>query len=124
MLNLHFNRNAGSASGDTRSSVKSGAAEKTDALCSGPEKFHVQLTNVSPKITEDRIKDYILEQNAEVEPVEIKETTTEGWETKRFLITFDMASFDTIMDDKFWPKGIYYKQWFVRNFRKQQPGVM
>ena len=109
--------------GNPKSSVKTGAADKTESFFAGPEKFHVQLTNVSPQVTVERITTYITEQDGDVEPVEIKDTTTEGWETKRFLITFDMSCFETVMDNKFWPQGIYYKQWYVRNNRNRQPGT-
>ena len=121
--NKGYNRSTGASAGPTRSKVKTGAADKTGSLFAGPEKFHVQLTNVSPQITEERIRTYIEEQNDEVKLVEIKETTTEGWETKRFLVTFDMSNFETVMDNNFWPQGIYYKQWFVRVNQNRQPGT-
>ena len=111
------------ASGVTKRSVKTGAA-KTGSLFAGPEKFHVQLTNVSPQITDERIRTYVTEKSDDIEIIEIKDTTTDGWETKRFLITFNMSDFKAVMDDAFWPEGIYYKQWFVRNVQKKQPGVL
>ena len=105
-------------------SIKTGAAEKTGSSFSGPEKIHVQLTNVSPQITEDRIRTYIQDKDTDVQLTAIKDTTTEGWETKRFLLTFGIDCKEKVLDDTFWPQGIYFKQWFVRNPQSKQPGIL
>ena len=105
--------------------IKTGAAEKSGTLFSGPEKIHVQLTNVSPQITEDRIKNFIEEKgDDELKLITIKDTTTEGWETKRFLLTFGSDSKEKVLDNTFWPQGIYFKQWFVRNVQSKVPGIL
>jgi hypothetical protein len=107
-----------------RKPPQAGAADDNGSLSSGPEVFHVQLTNVSPKITEDEITQYITEKNDKLDINEIKDTSSEGWETKRFCLTFNMEFFDEIMNDQFWPKGIYYKQWYrIKSSSRKQPGV-
>lgn len=102
-----------------------GAAVEAGSLMSGPELFHVQLTNVSPKITEERITEYIKEKDATLSINEVTDTSSEGWETKRFLLSFNMEFYEIIMNDQFWPKGIYYKQWYkIKPRTKNKPGEL
>ena len=108
-----------------RKQPKKGTAETAEALASGPESFHIQLTNVSPKITKDRIAEYIKEKDDSVVIDEIQDTSSEGWETKRFLLSMNTEFFDVLMNDQFWPKGIYYKQWFkIKPKVRSQPGLL
>ena len=43
---------------------------------------------------------------------DIKDTSTDGWDTKRFILTFDTEYFEKVMQTEFWPDRIYFKQWF------------
>lgn len=95
-----------------RMALKRGAAARSDILAAGPTKFMVQLTNVNPDITEDDIKRYIQTHAEEVEPEEVKDTSSKDYHTKRFLVTFMIKDFDTVLSDTFWPERIYYKQWY------------
>ncbi len=38
--------------------------------------------------------------------------TSDQWQTKRFLLTFDYKHYDPVMGAEFWPKQIYFKMWF------------
>ena len=95
-----------------RVQAKQGSAEKSNLLSAGPTKFMVQITNVNPEKTTEDIKEYIKAQNDSIEPQEVKDTSSEEWHTKRFLITFKIQDFDEVMSDTFWPDSIYFKQWY------------
>ena len=90
-----------------------GTAEGVGHLKAGPETFKVQVTNVHPSITMDTICTYIQEKDAEVKLQDISDTSSHGWETKRFLLTFDQTAFEKVMDPSFWPPKIYYRQWYT-----------
>ena len=55
----------------------------------------------------------------------IQDASTEGWETKRFILTFKAEDKEKVFKGDFWPQRIYFKQWFMRKeaaaggFRKQ-----
>ena len=109
--------------GIRRRQAFSGSA-KGASLTAGPDIFHVQITNVSPQTNEQTIKEYINGQDESVKVNEIKDTTTDGWETKRFILTFDKCYFDKVMENEFWAEGIYYKQWYVdRKLQSKKVGV-
>ena len=91
---------------------KSGSATGSNMLKSGPVQFHVQLTNVNPTLVTDDIKNFIISQDDTIVPEEIKDTSSEGYHTKRFLVTFKMTDYDKIMSEEFWPDKIYFKRWF------------
>ena len=96
----------------SRSQPSRGSANQSDVLAAGPTKFMVQITNVNPNTTDDDIKTYIQTQDANIEPEEIKDTSSADFFTKRFLITFKSKDFETVMSNVFWPEKIYYKQWY------------
>ena len=89
-----------------------GAATGAGSLIAGPDVFHVQITNVSPQITVDTIKEYVEGKDGDIKVSDIKDTSTEDWDTKRYVLTFESKSFETVMDKEFWPDRIYYKQWY------------
>ena len=90
-----------------------GTAENTGQFVAGPEYIKVQLTNVHPSMTADMIRSYIEEKDDTVVINDIQDTSSEGWETKRFLITFEKTSSEKVMQPSFWPPKIYYRQWFT-----------
>lgn len=91
-----------------------GTAEESGILRAGPSNFQLQITNVSPTLSDEDISVYIEGKSANIKPLKIEDTTSEGWSTKRFLITFDYKYCDTIMSEDFWPRRIYFKRWFPR----------
>ena len=91
-----------------------GTGDADDALQAGPTKFTIQITNVNPEKTEDDIKEYINKKENAVQPCEIVDASEEGWDTKRFLITFPIKAFDAVMSGDYWPDRIYFRQWFTR----------
>ena len=91
---------------------KAGTSGTQGGLKAGPKEFQVQITNVSQEITEKEIQEYISGIDTKITTKSIKDTSTDGWLTKRFLLTFDCSHFDTVMSTSFWPSKIYFKQWF------------
>lgn len=89
-----------------------GAAEKSSCLTAGPQKFEMQITNVNPSINEESLKKYITDKDKAISPVCIKDMTSEGWETKRFVLTFCNQDLEKVMNEDFWPPGIFFRQWF------------
>ena len=86
-------------------------------LRAGPQSFQLQITNVNSDLNEDNIKEYIQSKDVEIQGIEDK--TSEGWQTKRFLITFDYNHYEKVMATEFWPKKIYYKRWFPAKMKIQ-----
>ena len=82
-------------------------------LTSGPNKIRIQLTNVSPEINENDLKQYVSVQEGEVTVNNIEDMTGEGWDTKRFVLTFPLQHENKIMDPNFWPEGIYFSKWYA-----------
>ena len=93
-------------------SRQSGAAAGSNILKAGPEKFDVVITNVNPSLTCDDIKTYVTSQEGNIIPDDVKDTSTEGWSTKRFLITFDTTHMEKVLQPTFWPDKIYFRRWF------------
>ena len=106
--------------GDRRQRGTAGTAVTTGRMMAGPEMFNVQITNVHPSIGEEEIRHYIAEKDSTIDIKEIKDTSSEGWETKRFLLKFDSKVMDTILKDDFWPARVYYRRWYVNRPSKQQ----
>ena len=103
-----------------RRQVAKGSAAKSDVLSAGPTKFTVQLTNINPEKTADDIKLYVKSQNEEIELGDIQDTSSEGWQTKRFLATFDIKHYDEVMNDIFWPERIYYRIWYPERIQRDK----
>ena len=91
---------------------KSGSAETSDILVTGPSKFQVQITNVNEAASEDALREYIVNKDDSIEVVSIEDTSSAGWETKRFMLTFKMVDYNKVMTEEFWPKKIYFKRWY------------
>ena len=62
-------------------------------------------------MTTGEIEQYIKAQE-DIDPLEIEDTSSEQFYTKRFLITFKIQDYDKVMADTFWPDRIYFKQWY------------
>ena len=106
--------------GTNKSQARKGAADKSDILVAGPSKFTVQITNINPEKEADDIKNYITAQDANMKILDISDTSTAGWNTKRFLVTFEMTSYEKVMSDDFWPSNIYFRQWHEARPKRQQ----
>ena len=102
---------------------KNGSAEASDSLAAGPTDFLVQLTNVSPSVETETLERYIKEKDSEIEVLEVSDTTSMGWETKRFLIKFKMTEYEKVMGEDFWPRRIYYKRWYPERRRIDRQGT-
>ena len=106
---------------ERRNRGTSGTSSSAGRLKAGPEFFHVQLTNVHPSIDHQGIEDYIKEKDNTIEVREVKDTSSAGWNTKRFLVTFAAAAHDTVMQDEFWPQKVYYRKWYIRRNEREKP---
>ena len=91
----------------------------------GPDVFHVQLTNVHASVDEDALKDFINGKDGGIELKEIKDASSAGWDTKRFIVSFDIKNLETVLKEDFWPERIYYKRWYTpRGSNSQAKGGM
>ena len=107
-----INLAAGPSRSRDQSRGKVGTSTNNGGLKAGPKEFQVQITNVNQEITENEIRDYIKGVDNDIVINSIKDTSSEGWQTKRFLLTFDTTHYDNVMSSSFWPSKIYFKQWF------------
>ena len=99
---------------------KSGKGETShsDILKGGPETFQVQITNVNSALDAEKIREYITSKDVDVTKVE--DTSSNDWDTKRFLLTFDYSVYDKVMESEFWPKRIFFRRWFPARVKKAQ----
>lgn len=109
-------RNAASKRGKAASEELKGSSLK-----SGRTTFEVQLTNVHPSENEASMKKFVEDQDIGSE-FSVEDTSSEGWETKRFKVRFKQEVFDKVMEADFWPKGIYFRQFFPPRRQRQGPG--
>ena len=82
----------------------------------GPLTFRLALTNVDPSADVKSISDYIKKSsNNSISPSsgEVKDESSDGWPTKRFIVTFKRSDYDAVMSPDFWPEGVFYRQWFT-----------
>ena len=91
-----------------------GTAAEAGGLLAGPETFQVQITNVSPSLSQGDIATYVESKHHGLTASQIEDITSEGWNTKRFLLTFEFKHYDVVMAEDFWPRKIYFKRWFAR----------
>ena len=91
-----------------------GTAADVDTLKAGADLVHMQITNVNPGTSADAIRAYVQEKDGGIQVENIEDASTEGWETKRFVLSFRMCDKDKVFDQNFWPARIYFKQWFMR----------
>ena len=97
-----------------------GTAKEDNSLIAGPTQITLQLTNVNPEKTIDDIKHYIANKDETVKPIEVRDASEEGWDTKRFLVTFQAKDFNKVLSNSFWPDRIYFRQWFTRGRGKKK----
>ena len=105
---------------DNRQRRTAGTATNAGRIMAGPESLHVQLTNVHRSVDIDTIRDYVKNQDKDIEIKEIKDTSTEGWETRRYLVTFNMDDQEKVLKGEFWPEKIYFKRWYVNRPAKDK----
>ena len=108
------NKGTGNSQVKKKTPRTGGTAERSGLLAAGPETFQLQITNVSPSLNSDDIVRYVESKEEDTKPRQVEDTTSEGWNTRRFLLTFDFKYYDRVMAQDFWPQQIYYKRWFTR----------
>jgi hypothetical protein len=94
-----------------------GTSNKEQGFKSGSDKFMVQITNVNPEVKPEEIKQYFTNKGVHTDVIEMKDTSSEGWFTKRYLITFSRACYDKVMVPEFWPERVYYSQYYMHAAR-------
>ena len=114
--------NKGSSKRQFKKASVGGSGANSDVLVAGPSTFMIQLTNVSPTISTDDITKFIEKKDSNVKANEIRDHSTEGWNTKRFLLTFDYSCIDQVLSDDFWPSRIYFRRWFPSKVKAQGIG--
>lgn len=87
-----------------------GSGGRSGDLRSGRPRFQVQITNVNPETDAESLKKFLTNSLDGVAPCNVEDTSSKGFETKRFLITFDQKPYDTVLDPAFWPPRIYFRQ--------------
>jgi len=87
-----------------------GSGGKSGDLRSGRPRFQVQITNVNPETHVDSLKKFLTNSLDGAAPYNVEDTSSKGFETKRFLVTFDQKHYDTVMEPMFWPPRIYFRQ--------------
>ncbi len=55
------------------------------------------------------MKEFIVNKEMEIEVINIEDKTSEGWQTKGFLLKFDYKHYEQVMSADFWPKKIYFR---------------
>ena len=110
-----------SREGPARRPPVRGTSDSDSKLKVGPTLFHMQLTNLHPDTDIKAISEYITEKDPSIVPVEVKDTSSEGWETKRFLVSFNFSAYEKVMTSSFWPSKIYFKQWYIARPKKESP---
>lgn len=105
--------NKGLGASRTKPPRSSGTGD-SDRLRAGPKAFQMQITNVGSDVNIEDIKEYIKSSNdGSIEAQNVEDMTGEHWDTKRFVITFDYKHLNTVNEQGFWPKNIYFKRWFA-----------
>ena len=97
-----------------------GQADQSDLLIAGPTQFKVQITNVNPGLRPDDIKAYLNAKQDNITPIDVVDTSSPDWGTKRFLLTFVYEHMNHVLAKEFWPKNIYFKRWFTPKSKKKQ----
>ncbi len=88
---------------------RTGGTGDSILLIAGPQPFQVQITNVNSELEVDDIKKFIVNKEMGIEMINIEDKTSEGCQTKRFLLTFDYKHYEQVMSADFWPKKIYFR---------------
>jgi hypothetical protein len=90
-----------------------GGASKENCLLGGSETICIQLTNVNPKVTEANINDHVTLQGIDVCKVKVSDTSTDGWPTKRFQVTFPRDMTERVLSTDFWPPKVFFREFFA-----------
>ncbi|ELU13234.1 hypothetical protein CAPTEDRAFT_199696 [Capitella teleta] len=56
----------------------------------------MQITNVSPVVTTNELKEYVLAKEGSLSSISIEDKTGDGWETKRFVLTIPRSAETTV----------------------------
>ena len=112
------NKGSSRDQGKSKKQTSKGGTSDSGSLRAGPSTFQVQITNVNSDLNDEDIKAYLTSK--EVQASNIEDTTSPGWETKRFLLTFSYENFDKVMNVEFWPRKIYFKRWFPAKVKNSQ----
>ena len=107
------NNNGQSAGNKPKQQHGKAGTAKSGTFKVGPQSFQMQLTNVHPDMDAEAIKEYIRERDPTIKATNIEDKSSDGWETKRYLLTFDAQFYEKVLCSDFWPNKIYYKQWFA-----------
>ncbi|ELU09774.1 hypothetical protein CAPTEDRAFT_191605 [Capitella teleta] len=97
----------------TAGAQASGGASKENCLLGGNETICIQLTNVNPKVTEASINDHVTLQGIDVCKVKVSDTSTDGWLTKRFQVTFPRDMTERVLSTDFWPPKVLFREFFA-----------
>ncbi|ELU14419.1 hypothetical protein CAPTEDRAFT_207117 [Capitella teleta] len=71
-----------------------------------------KITNVSPVVTTNKLKEYVLAKEGSLSSISIEDNTGDGWETKRFVLTIPRSAETTVLDPEFWPSDIFIRKGF------------
>ena len=88
-----------------------GKAEDSEILIGGSSTFKLVTTNVNPETKKEGITDYIKSKSPGVKVHNVEDASSEGWETKRYIITFDRKDYETVHSAEFWPPRVYFRVW-------------
>ena len=105
---------------------KQGSGGACNGLLAGRDTFQVQLTNLHSSTTCSELKEFVQKKIKDKESFKVTDTSSEGWETKRFLLTFAQKDYDTVVDEAFWPSRIYFRRYFPARGRpkpRDSPGT-
>ncbi|ELU13926.1 hypothetical protein CAPTEDRAFT_185843 [Capitella teleta] len=92
--------------------IRGTATDSSAKLSAGPETVMMQITNVSPVVTTNELKAYVLAKEGSLSSINIENKTGDGWETKRFVLAIPRSAETTVLDPEFWPSDIFIKKWF------------
>ena len=102
-----------------RASRVKGKAENSEILRGGTTTFKLALTNVNAQVNADDIKKYVSQKAPTVTVHTVEDKSSDAWETKRYVITFDRSDFDQVNTADFWPANVYLREWRNAIPRKQ-----
>lgn len=118
--NKGINKGAGAKKS---SAPKICGTKQCDNLKAGPNTVQVQITNVNSSTSSGDIEKYISDTEENISALKVEDKSENGWDTKRYVVTFDYKHLQTVISSEFWPKGIYIKRWFPVKRLQQSPGV-
>jgi hypothetical protein len=93
--------------------VPKGTGTASKRLPAGPKTIRLVITNADQSVQEDDIKEYFKEKELQP-PTEVKDWSSDGWSTKRFIVTVPSSMNDAVMEPSFWPENIVFKKYFEK----------